>query len=43
MGDYLDVVLDRHRQIWRERLWWAAWLAAGAGVIVGYIVRAWVG
>jgi hypothetical protein len=39
MGDALEIVLQRHRAIWRERLWWAAVMAGGVGALVGYVAR----
>jgi len=39
MGDPLEDVLSRYREVWRERLWWGVVLAACAGVVLGYVVR----
>ena len=43
MSDALDEVLDRHRQIWRERMAQAVMLATCLGVVIGYLARAWFG
>ena len=43
MSDALDEVLDRHRQIWRERMAEAVVLAVCFGVIVGYLIAKWFG
>jgi len=43
MGDALEEVLDRHRRVWRERVWWYSVVASSAAFVVGYCVRAWVG
>lgn len=43
MSDHLNEILARHREIWFERMVWCCVLAACAGVVVGYLVRAWAG
>lgn len=43
MSDALEDVLNRHRQIWRERMIQAVGLAFILGVLVGYLMRAWFG
>ena len=43
MGDALNEVLDRHRQIWRARMAYAVVVAMCLGVVVGYLIRAWFG
>ena len=43
MSDPLNEVLARHREIWETRLYYVAAVAIGAGVILGYLIRAWVG
>jgi hypothetical protein len=39
MGDALEIVLQRHREIWRERLWWTAVIAGSVGAVAGYATR----
>jgi hypothetical protein len=40
MGDSLEEVLHRHREIWRERLWYGVVVACCFGAVVGYMTRA---
>ena len=43
MGDALEEVLDRHRRVWRARVWRYSVVSMCAAFVVGYCVRAWFG